>query len=82
MLFERPLIVSDCKPQAKIVDEEKCGLVFKSGDSEDLLEKIITLYKDKDLRKKMGENGKRAVENKYNTQIIRKNLLNLYQEKS
>ncbi|MCD4833173.1 MAG: glycosyltransferase family 4 protein [Bacteroidales bacterium] len=78
MLFERPLIVSDCKPQAKIVNDENCGLVFKSGDSNDLEEKIKTLYQDSKIREEMGKNGKKAVEEKYNTQIAGKNLLNLY----
>lgn len=82
MLFERPLIVSDCKPQAKIVIDENCGLVFKSGDSEDLSEKIVTLYNDKELRIKMGSNGKKAIVEKYNTQIVGKNLVNLYLDKS
>jgi len=81
MLFERPLIVSDCKPQAKIVEEEKCGLVFKSEDPQDLEEKISTLYNDESLRAKMGENGKKAVLERYNTDIVGKNLVNLYLEK-
>jgi len=78
MLFERPLLVSDCKPQAKIVTEEQCGLVFKSGDSQDLSEKISLLYKNNEQRINMGKNGKKAVEMKYNTDIFGKNLVNLY----
>ncbi|MDA3952631.1 MAG: glycosyltransferase family 4 protein [Bacteroidales bacterium] len=78
MLFEKGLIVSDCKPQAKIINDENCGLVFKSGDSIDLAEKIEILYKNKRLRKEMGIKGKIAVEEKYNIQIAGKNLLNLY----
>ncbi len=78
MLFERPLIVSDCKPQEKIINGENCGLLFKSNNSNDLSEKILKLYKDKNLRKEMGINGRNAVENKYNTQIAGKNLVNLY----
>ncbi|MGC9374815.1 MAG: glycosyltransferase family 4 protein [Bacteroidales bacterium] len=82
MLFERPLVVSDCKPQAKIISEEQCGLVFKSGDTEDLAQKVITLYQNKEMRIKMGENGKKAVEKKYNTQNYVKNLVNLYYRES
>ncbi len=78
MLFERPLIVSDCKPQAKIVTEEQCGLVFKSEDADDLAQKVITLYQNKEMRIKMGENGKKAVEATYNTKNFGKNLVNLY----
>ena len=75
MLFERPLIVSDCKPQEKIINEENCGLVFKSSDSSDLAEKIINLYQDKARREEMGKNGKKAVEEKYNTNYFSTNLI-------
>ncbi|MCK5028591.1 MAG: glycosyltransferase family 4 protein [Bacteroidales bacterium] len=78
MLFERPLIVSNCKPQQKIILEENCGLVFESDNSNDLSDKIKELYNDEKLRKEMGVNGKKAIENKYNTQIAGENLVNLY----
>lgn len=81
MLFERPLIVSDCEPQEKIVTDENCGLVFTSENSHDLAEKIIKLYQDNVLREKMGENGKKAIDEKFNTQIAGKNLLTLYSKK-
>jgi len=80
MLFEKPLIVTDCKPQQKIVLDESCGLVFKSNDSKDLSKKILHLYNDEKLRNEMGLNGKKAIENKYNTLITGKNLVNLYKE--
>jgi glycosyltransferase involved in cell wall biosynthesis len=77
MLFERPLIVSDCKPQTKIIQDEKCGLVFKSEDVNNLAEKIIDLYKNKALRKEMGKNGRIAVEEKYNIEQYSKNLIKI-----
>lgn len=78
MLFERPIIVSDCKPQADIVDDEKCGLYFRSGDAVDLADKIQHLANNKNLCKEMGRNGKKAVLEKYNTGVFSYNLINLY----
>ena len=75
MLFERPLIVSNCKPQAIIVEEEQCGVVFNSEDSVDLSEKIIELYKNKELRIAMGKNGKKAVIEKYNTNVVGQHII-------
>lgn len=80
MLFERPLIVSNCRPQAKIIQDENCGLVFKSDDVNELSDKIVELYNNSKLREKMGKNGRIAVEKKYNTQIVGKDLSNLYLE--
>lgn len=78
MLFGKPIVVSDCLPQQKIVEEESCGLVFKSGDAKELAEKIFILYKDPDLRKQLGENGRKAVKNKYNWNTKSQKLLCLY----
>ncbi len=78
MLFERPIIVSDCKPQTEIVDKEQCGLFFRSGDAKDLADKIQYLVNNKNLCEEMGRNGKKAVLEKYNTTVFSKNLINLY----
>jgi glycosyltransferase involved in cell wall biosynthesis len=80
MLFERPLLVSNCIPQQKIVEEEICGLIHKSGDAKDLADKVIQLYKNEKLRKEMGENGKKAVIEKYNWENTSKNLIELYEK--
>lgn len=78
MLFEKPLIVSNCRPQAEIVEGNNCGLVFEHDNPEDLANKIIKLYNNPELINIMGKNGKLAVEQKYNTEIVGKNLVNLY----
>ena len=78
MLFEKPIIVSNCRPQTEIVEHEKCGLVFKSEDERDLADKIDLLIDNDGLRRQMGENGKKAIKEKYNTQVFGKQLVKLY----
>jgi len=80
MLFERPLIVSNCKPQEEIIENEKCGLVFESGNAIDLAEKVIYLHNHPEMGKQMGKNGRFAVENKYNTKVAGKELVKLYEQ--
>ena len=80
MLFEKPLIVSNCYPQQKVVETERCGLVFKSEDEKDLAEKIETLYNDENLRREMGKNGKKAVLGKYNIESSGRELVKMYKE--
>jgi glycosyltransferase involved in cell wall biosynthesis len=79
MLFAKPLIVSNCIPQARLTKEQECGVVFRSEDPIDLADKIIDLYNSEDLRKRMGENGRKAVLEKYNTERGRKDLVALYE---
>jgi len=78
MLFSKPLIVSDCIPQIEIVEGSTCGIVFKSNDANNLAEKITILHQNPELRSEMGENGKKAVINKYDLVIWGKELEKLY----
>ena len=66
MFFGKPVIVSDAKPLGRIVTQERCGLVFNSDDPEDLAQKIIKLLKEPQLRKKFGENARKAIIERYN----------------
>lgn len=76
MLGRKPLIVSDCGPQRKLMEKYNCGIVFHN--EAELAEAIIKLIGDGELRKKMGENGYRAVIDEFNTEKIKENLLSLY----
>jgi len=78
MLFNKPVIVSDCKPQMEVVLKEESGLVFKSENAQDLANQIITLYNDNELTKKLGVNGKAAVIEKYNLEKSSENLIKSY----
>jgi len=80
MLFEKPLIVSNCYPQQKVVEVNNCGLVFESENPNDLAKKIEALYNDENQRLEMGKNGKRAVLWKYNLKSSGKRLVEMYRE--
>jgi len=60
---ETPVICSDAIPLERIINEEKCGLVYKSGNPDSLADAVIKLYQDSD---NYGQNGFNAVKNKYN----------------
>jgi len=80
MLMAKPVVVSNCTSLVNIVEAEKIGLVFQSGDPMDLAAKIRLLYQDKNLAKEYGESGKNAVHNKYNWAKNTKRLNDLYLE--
>ena len=65
MAAGKPVVVSDVVPMERIVSEQKCGLVFRSGNAESLAEQLANLS-EQNLREKMGKNGVRAVEEEYN----------------
>ncbi|HEX2969100.1 MAG TPA: glycosyltransferase family 4 protein [Bacteroidales bacterium] len=78
MLGGKPLIVSDCRPQANLVEKFKCGLVFRNNEEYSV--NILTLLDDEELRKSMGRNGQNAIINKYNSSTFSGGLLSAYGE--
>jgi len=65
MASARPLVVTNCKEQARIVMEEDCGLVCDAVP-EDMAAQIVRLLQDPKLACRLGENGRRAVELRHN----------------
>ena len=79
MLIGKPVVVSTCKPLARIVNETQAGLVFESGNSDDFARVCLELL-DADKRKQFGENGRRAVMTKYNWENTGKDLIKVYEK--
>jgi glycosyltransferase involved in cell wall biosynthesis len=80
LYFKKPVISSDCNSIEKIIFNEKCGLIFHDISPEELAERIIFLYENPIVRNEMGENGYRAVTEKYNWNMTVAPLLSLYSE--
>jgi glycosyltransferase involved in cell wall biosynthesis len=79
MIMKKPVVVSDSKSLKQIVKEYNCGIVTPSRNHEKVAEAIIKLYKDRAWAKKLGENGRRAVEEKYNWEKAGTKLTDLYE---
>jgi glycosyltransferase involved in cell wall biosynthesis len=78
MLFGKPLLVSNCAPQEMLVIELGCGLVHQSEDVDDFVEKVKVLMSKEQELNRMGELGKQAVLEKYNTKESGRRLLEFY----
>ncbi len=53
----RSVVVSDI-PELRYIEENRIGLTFKSGSSQELADKLIHLLEDKDLRRLLGDRGR------------------------
>lgn len=73
-----PVIVSDCAPLARIVEDTGCGLIYASGDGEALARCIQDMHDRIDYATTLGEAGREAVERKYNWPNAGERLLQLY----
>jgi glycosyltransferase involved in cell wall biosynthesis len=72
-----PVIASDSAPMKRILDEEQCGLVFRSGDVCDLMNKILRIHSSSN---DFGKNGQEAVKIKYSWAEDEKRLVNVVEK--
>jgi glycosyltransferase involved in cell wall biosynthesis len=77
MGFGLPVIASDAAPLKRILEKEKCGLVYESGNAEDLAEKLIFVFNS---NTDYSGHGIHAVMNKYNWDLDAKRLLKVISE--
>ncbi len=61
MASGKPVIISDIPGVREVINDGVEGLLVEPMNAKDLAEKITVLLSDADLRKKMGENGRRKV---------------------
>lgn len=73
-----PVIASNFPLFKKIVLENKCGICVDPCDIDSLSKAITYLAKNRKIAQKMGENGYKAVKEKYNWNIEGKKLLKVY----
>ena len=69
-LMEKPVVATNVGGIYEMMEDKKTGFLINENESEDLIEKLTMLFMDKNLRKKMGINGRQFVIEKFNWNII------------
>ncbi len=78
MAMGKPVVVSDCPAQARVIQESQSGLVHRANDPGDLAAKILTILENPSIRKKMGEHAKTAVLETWNWKQTSRDLIAMY----
>ena len=73
-----PIIAPDVGGFKEILDENNCGLIYSPGNLKEAEEKLLMLIDDNKLRKELGENGKLAIEQRYNSNNFIKQIEEVY----
>lgn len=76
MAMGKPMVLSDFPYWKEIFGN--CAYFANPHNPSDIAEKIQVLLSNKSLRKELGENGRKAVEEKYSWESEEKNLFDLY----
>ena len=80
MMCGIPVIATDFELWKEIIDTYHCGICVNHHNINAITDAIRYLINNPDEAKIMGENGKRAVREKYNWSTQEKNLLKLYHD--
>lgn len=75
-----PIVSSDVGGIREIIEQENCGYVYPFGDIEKCAKLIMDLYNNPGKAKKLGNNGKNALEKKYSKRIFINFFKQLYFE--
>lgn len=75
-----PVIVSNAGGIPEIVEHQQTGLIFSVGDTDQLLLHIQTLLNHPDLRRRMGEMGKKRSLKTYRVESNVLSTINIYEE--
>jgi glycosyltransferase involved in cell wall biosynthesis len=78
LFFRKPVISSNCASIEKIIRSEKCGMIYDHASPEELAVAIRYLYDHPAERSEMGNNGYRAVLDRYNWDLTVAPLLSVY----
>ncbi|MFC2138025.1 glycosyltransferase [Bacteroidota bacterium] len=66
MAFEKPVVAFNINSSAEIIDENQSGFLVEKYDIEEYANKVEILIKDKSLREKFGNTGRKKVEKTFN----------------
>ncbi len=80
MRYGIPVVSFDLPETTRIIEETHCGLIVKDRNVNTLVKNLRYLIEDKEKRSKLGQNGYRAVVERYNWDKEGKKLIQLYRE--
>jgi glycosyltransferase involved in cell wall biosynthesis len=79
MAARLPIVASDMGSIRGIIEDNNCGLLVNPRNSKAHAEAILYFFEHPEEARRMGENGRRAVLEKYNWENEEKELLKLYE---
>ena len=80
MAMERPVVALDNGGTPEVVEHGLSGLLSRPGDIDALAANLLTLVRDPDLRKQMGQYGRRQVEERFTTERMARDTAAVYRQ--
>ena len=74
-LMKKPVVATNVGGNPEMMVDGKTGFLVEQGNHKQLIEKLSLLLKDKELAKKMGNEGRRFIEDIFNWELVTKNFI-------
>ena len=78
MAVGKPIVTTQRPLVAAVIEHLKNGIIVKPGDPQQLATAIVQLINDKDLRERLGSEGRRMVEEKYTWEGNAQKIIEIY----
>ncbi|MCX7723679.1 MAG: glycosyltransferase family 4 protein [Thermodesulfovibrio sp.] len=78
LAMKKPVVASNITGIKEVVFDYETGLLIEPKNANDIADKVIFLYNNKELRKKLGEQGRIFVEKNFSIESMLDKLENLY----
>lgn len=80
LAMEKPVVATDVGGVPELIKHNQTGLLVSPANSETLAKAILELLEDREKAKRLGENGRRLVEEKFSQETMIERIEDLYRE--
>jgi glycosyltransferase involved in cell wall biosynthesis len=80
MACGKPLVVGNAEGNKDVIAESNAGLVVRPEHSHEMASAIIKLLKDKQLNQRLGENGRKAVIERYSSTSVAQRVAETFEK--
>jgi len=78
--FKKPILVANISPLSDIVDHGKTGFVISPQDEKEWAKSMEMIIKEPEKAVKMGESGRKVLEEKYDPKLMCQKVMNMYED--
>lgn len=78
--FKKPILVADVRPLSEIVDHENTGYVIPAEDEKEWAKAMERIIKEPGKAVKMGEAGRKVLDEKYDPEKMCQKVMNMYND--